>query len=322
MRKASALIVTAGLLLASLTACSTPGATATECTPPFNAGASSKLVSVTGDVGAKPIVDFPTPLKTTSTELNVVVPGDGAPIVEGQQVKVDLSVYNGTTGAVVQESAYDGTSLATLIVNDQTIRGLSQALVCAQVGSRLAVTVAPDDAFGPQGGSADLGIGATDTLVFVIDVVRSYLTRADGADQPSVNGLPGVVLSENGTPGISIPSGAAPTDLKVAVLKKGTGPQVEEGDTVTVAYTGVVWETKEVFDSTWTTGTPAPLLAADGSQVQGGTIPGFAEAMIGQTVGSQVIAVIPSDQGYGDREVSGIPAGSTLVFVFDVLGIN
>jgi len=322
VRKASALIVTAGVLVASLTACSTPGVTADDCTPPVTAGPASELLSVTGAFGAKPVVDFPTPIKTATTQLNVVVPGEGTPVAEGQKVTVDLSVYNGTTGAVVQESPYDGTSQASLVVNDQTIKGLSESLLCAQVGSRLAVTVAPEDAFGPQGGNADLGIAATDTLVFVIDVVKSYLTRADGADQPSVNGMPGVVLAENGAPGITIPSGAAPTDLKVAVLKKGDGATVKEGDPVTVAYTGVAWASKEVFDSSWTNGAPASLIAADGSKVQGGVIPGFAEAMIGQPVGSQVLAVIPPDQGYGDQAVQGIPAGSTLVFVVDILGIG
>ncbi|TDW28513.1 FKBP-type peptidyl-prolyl cis-trans isomerase [Cryobacterium psychrophilum] len=322
MRKASALIVTAGLLVASLTACSAPGATANDCTSPLGEGAASNLLSVSGDVGVKPVVDFPTPIKTTTTQLNVVVPGEGAPVTEGQKVTVDLSVYNGTTGAVVQESPYDGTSQASLVVNDQTIKGLSDALLCAQVGSRIAVTVAPEDAFGPQGGNADLGITATDTLVFVIDVVKSYLTRANGADQPSVNGMPGVVLAEDGTPGITIPSGAPPTDLEIAVLKRGAGATVVEGDPVTVAYTGVIWASKEVFDSTWKTGVPVPLVAADGSKVQGGVIPGFADAMIGQTVGSQILAVIPPDRGYGDQAMTGIPAGSTLVFVVDILGID
>ena len=41
--------------------------------------------------------------------------------------------------------------------------------------------------------------------------------------------------------------------------------------------------------------------------------------MIGQTVGSQVLLVIPPDQAYGDKKQGSIPANSTLVFVVDIL---
>ncbi|WP_051972920.1 FKBP-type peptidyl-prolyl cis-trans isomerase [Cryobacterium sp. MLB-32] len=277
---------------------------------------------MTGDFGATPAVDFPTPLKTETSQLAEIIPGTGQPVVKGQKVKVDLSVYNGTTGETLQESAYDGSTQSGIVISDQTIAGLSNALECAQVGSRLAVVVSPDDAFGPQGGSADLGIAATDTIVFVIDVVKSYLTRANGAAQPAENGLPAVVLAEDGTPGITVPSATPPTELQVGVLKKGTGATVKEGEPVTVAYSGVVWGEKTAFDSTWTTGVPAEFLAADGSKTQGGVIPGFAEALIGQTVGSQIVAVIPPDQAYGDQVSGPIPANSTLVFVVDILGVN
>jgi peptidylprolyl isomerase len=322
VRKTFALIATAGLLLTTLTACSTTDSTEAGCVPPVEAGVASNLVDVTGEFGAAPRVDFPTPLKTTVTERTEVIAGSGAGLVEGQKVKIELSVYNGTTGDTIEASGYDGTSLASFVLNGQTIAGLTQGLDCAQVGSRLALAVAPDDAFGPQGGNEQIGVAATDTLVFVIDVVKSYLPRADGADQPAEAGFPSVVLAEDGTPGITIPSSAPPTELQVSVLKKGTGDVVVEGEPVTVHYTGVLWDGKTVFDSSWEADAPAEFLAADGSTVQGGVIPGFANALIGQTVGSQVIAVIPPDQGYGDQASGTIPAGSTLVFVVDILGVN
>jgi peptidylprolyl isomerase len=51
-------------------------------------------------------------------------------------------------------------------------------------------------------------------------------------------------------------------------------------------------------------------------------VPGFAQALKGQTVGSQILVVIPPSLGYGDKATSSIPAGSTLVFVIDVLGVD
>ena len=321
MRKVPALIATAGLVLATLTACS-PGSADAGCTAPVSSGDASKLVSVTGDFGSAPTVDFPTPLKTKTTQRSEIIDGSGPGLVEGQKVQVDLSVFNATTGEAIEESSYDGKSMASFVLNDQTLTGLTDGLLCAQVGSRVAVVASAEDAFGPGGGNADIGVAADDSLVFVIDVVKSYPTRADGANQLPVAGLPAVVLAEDGTPGITIPSAEPPTELKVGVLKKGDGETVTEGSTVTVQYTGVLWDSKEVFDSSWAAGSPAAFVAADGSKTQGGVIPGFANALIGQTVGSQIVAVLPPDQAYGDQATDTIPAGSTLVFVVDILGVD
>jgi FKBP-type peptidyl-prolyl cis-trans isomerase len=324
VRRASAVIVTAGLLLATLTGCSAAGAT-TDCVAPVSDGDASRLLTVSSNVGAAPTVDFPTPLYTQTTQRQVIVPGTGPGLVAGQQAKIELNVYNGTTGAPIQVSAYDGTSASLVTLNAQTaqdLKGLTLGLSCAREGSRVAVVVSPDDGLGPQGGNPDLGIGSTDALVFVMDVVKTYLPRANGAEQIPVNGLPAVVLADNGTPGITISSGTPPTTLQVETLKKGTGAAVTEGDTVTVHYTGLIWATKEVFVSSWPKDTPAQLLAADGSTTPNGVVPGLATALIGQTVGSQVLTVIPPDQGYGDTAQQGIPANSTLVYVVDILGIG
>ncbi|TFD73032.1 FKBP-type peptidyl-prolyl cis-trans isomerase [Cryobacterium fucosi] len=322
MRRAPALVATAALLMTVLSGCSISGTAAVSCQSPVTDGAAAKLVTVTGTAGSAPSVSFPTPLKSKTTQRTEILPGTGDGLVTGQQVKLELSVYNGTSGKVIDVSKYDASSATTFVLNDKTIKGLAEGLQCAQVGSRVAVVVSPDDAFGPQGGNAQIGVAKDDSLVFVIDVVKSYLPRATGADQIVANGLPGVVLAADGTPGITVPSGAAPKKQQIGVLKKGSGRKVAEGDTVTVHYTGVLWAEKTVFDSSWANGGPVQFLAADGSKTQGGIIPGFANALIGQTVGSQVVTVIPPAQGYGDAAQASIPAGSTLIFVADILGIG
>jgi peptidylprolyl isomerase len=318
-------MATAGLLLAVLTGCSPAGSDtgAADCTAPIKDGKASQLVEVSGDFGEAPEVDFPTPLKTKTTQRTEVIAGKGPGLVLGQKTKVDLSVYNGTSGELIEQSEYDGKSQASFVLSDKTIKGLTNGLRCAQQGSRVAVVVAPKDAFGEQG-NEQIGVAKDDSLVFVFDVVKAYLPRANGTNQAVASGLPAVVLAENGEPGITIPSGDAPKKLEKGTLKKGAGKKVSEGDTVTVHYTGVIWgsDSKEPFDSSWDRGEPVEFVAADGSKTEGGVIPGFADALIGQTVGSQVVAVIPPDQGYGDQASEAIPAGSTLVFVVDILGIN
>jgi peptidylprolyl isomerase len=322
VRKASALIATAGLLIAVLTGCSSPNSSGGDCAPKAKDGAASKLVSVKGDEGSAPKVTFPTPIKTDTTERKIIDEGTGRGVTTGQKVKVELSAYNGTTGKPIQQSKYDGSDAASFVLNDTTIAGLVKGLTCAKEGSRVAVVVAPDDAFGPQGGNAQIGVGKDDSMVFVVDIVKTYLPRANGEPQAVAADLPAVVLAKNGEPGITVPSADPPKKLEVGVLKEGDGAKVKEGDTITVHYTGVVWKTKEVFDSSWKRNAPAEFVAADGSKTQGGVIAGFADALIGKKVGSQIIAVIPPDQGYGDKAQGSIPANSTLIFVVDILGIG
>jgi peptidylprolyl isomerase len=52
-----------------------------------------------------------------------------------------------------------------------------------------------------------------------------------------------------------------------------------------------------------------------------GVVPGFARALIGQTVGSRVLVAIPPSEGYpAGQEPASIPANATMIFVIDILG--
>ena len=54
----------------------------------------------------------------------------------------------------------------------------------------------------------------------------------------------------------------------------------------------------------------------------GSIIDGWIKGLVGQTVGSQVLLVIPPDLAYGATEQGTIPANSTLVFVVDILAAS
>nr|WP_241429195.1 FKBP-type peptidyl-prolyl cis-trans isomerase [Agrococcus sp. ARC_14] len=97
---------------------------------------------------------------------------------------------------------------------------------------------------------------------------------------------------------------------------EGTGEPVAEGDNVLVHYTGIVWETQEVFDSSWERGAPTPMTIDDAS-----LIPGFVDAVVGQPIGSQVVVSIPQELGYNDPATrpESIGEGEHLLFVIDIL---
>jgi peptidylprolyl isomerase len=104
--------------------------------------------------------------------------------------------------------------------------------------------------------------------------------------------------------------------LKVAQLVKGAGEPVKDGDMVTMHYSGFIWADGSKFDSSWDRGEPAQFA------VPGQLIKGFGTGVVGQTVGSRVILVIPPSLGYGSEATGSIPADSTLIFVVDILGTS
>ncbi|WP_448004653.1 FKBP-type peptidyl-prolyl cis-trans isomerase [Agromyces bauzanensis] len=310
MRSSFALIATAGLVAVTLSGCASAPA------PEATSGQSSDVVVVTGDFGDKPRVEFPTPLVPGETQCTEVIAGEGDRLQEGQQALIGLAVYNGATGDELQTVGFGDEDPIAVTIAEGALPGLNKALSCAQVGSRVAAVVPAEDAFGEQG-NPSVGIEPGDSIVFVIDVQRAFASRADGSVRLSRDGFPAVVLAPDGRPGITVPKAAPPEELETEVLKQGNGEPVEDGDSVVVHYTGVLWDDNTVFDSSWETGTPATFVVGEGANV----IPGFSTALIGQTVGSQIGVIVPPSEGYGDEGNDKVPGGATLFFVVDILGV-
>lgn len=321
MRTAVALAI-AGIIAASLTACSS-GPDSGDCTPAAS-GSVSDSVKLSGDFGSEPTVEFTAPLTVDSTQRTVTVPGDKRTefAQSGDDATVNFVLYNGTTGVKVASSYEDGSPSTFTLDEDLFLPGLVKSIVCSAAGDRVVGVIPPAEAFGANG-SQNIEVAAGESLVFVVDVISiepaaeptDVPTAADGEPQPPVEGLPTVTLAEDGTPTITIPDTAPPSGLQIAVLKKGSGTVVGDGDTVTVQYLGMNYNTKTVFDDSWSRGAPAVFATT-------GVIPGFGQAMVGQAVGSQILVVIPPDLGYGPA--GGTPDGSigatdTIVFVIDIL---
>lgn len=283
------------------------------------AGAASDAVTIDGDYGQKPVYEFDGPLSPDTTERTIVSEGDGAEIDEGDIVDLNYSIINGATAEEI-ESTYDQGTSVQLRVDTlaPVLSGLSKTIACATEGSRIVGVIPPVDAFG-EAGAPEFGLEASQSLVFIADIVRiapEPLVRAEGEPQEAPADFPVVELAESGVPTITIPDAEPPAGYEEATLILGDGDVVPDGATVTVHYTGINWNTGEVFDSSWERGQPA-------SFPTGGVIPGFRDALVGSTVGSQIVAIIPPELGYGPQ--GGTPDGSigaddTIVFVVDILG--
>ena len=189
-------------------------------------------------------------------------------------------------------------------------------LLGERVGSRVMIAIAPKEGMATQ--LASDAIKKNDTLLFIVDVHGAHepLKRATGTAVAPVDGLPTVKLAKNGAPTITMPKADAPGSLVVQPLIKGDGPVVQAGQTITVHYTGAIWDSGKVFDSSWKAGDPVQFPIGAGAVIKG-----WDDGLVGQTVGSQVLLAIPPDLGYGSagNTKAGIKGTDTLVFVVDIL---
>ena len=311
--KKSILLLSSIVLTASLTSCAP--AENYACAG-FETGAQVESISVTGALEEKPVVSFPSPLSADSIQSRVVIAGEG-PVFTGRNlIEFEFAGYNGGNGQLIQQTSFDGTQTQTGAFGPGEVPNFCEALAGAKEGSRIVAIIPPDQAHSGEGVPA-LGVGAADAFIFVIDLKRVFLEKATGDSVAPEAGLPTVVTTPDGVPGVTIPTSAAPTELRVAQLIRGAGEVVEEGQKVTLHYSGFLWDSSEKFDSSWDSGEAVQFQMQDGALIEG-----FLSAVIGQPVGSQVIAVIPPALGYGDAGAGTIPPGATLVFVIDILGTN
>lgn len=125
--------------------------------------------------------------------------------------------------------------------------------------------------------------------------------------------LPTITRDANGAPSIDFAGATKPEGLAVEVLEAGDGPEVKEGQSITVHYAGWLWDGAK-FDASWDRGEPISFGLARGSLIEG-----WVDGLAGQPVGSKVLLVVPPEKGYGQRTMGPIPGGSTLVFMVDIL---
>jgi peptidylprolyl isomerase len=270
-----------------------------------SSAASLDDITVDGTFGEKPKVTFDTPFQASSALHTVLTKGDGEPVADGQQVKAQLLTVDGGTGKELQNSYDSGQPVGFPLSAEQINPGLYDAVKGVPVGSRV-LAVVPGD-----------GKDAS-SVVLVMDVLDAHTvpSRASGTPVTPPPGLPTVSLADDGAPTITLPDAPPPSELIVQPLITGAGPKVEQGQTITVHYTGVKWPGGDVFDSSWQKGQPAQFPIGVGK-----VIPGWDAGLVGQTVGSQVLLVIPPAQGYGEQgqPSAGIKGTDTLVFVVDIL---
>jgi len=296
---------------------SKPSASSSSSAAANNPNANAS-VTVAGAFGTTPVVKIPKLDANNKLTVKTVIQGTGATVTKSDAMAANFVLYfwNGTTNSL---KANTFTSNPT-VIGGTMLPGLETALIGQKVGSRVLAVIPPADGYGTSGNS-QLGITGSTTLVFVIDVLKSYSDTASASGTQESNGggtLPTVTAHPGNAPTITVPSNKPPTTLVTKTLIKGTGPKIAKGQYVIAQYTGYIWRTKKVFDSSWSSGSPFGfVIGASPEQV----ISGWDTGLAGQTVGSRVMLVIPPKDAYGSTGASqaGITGTDTLVFVVDII---
>ena len=319
MRRAAALVITPLLAALALAGCGSSSSSSS------NAAASDtyKSVTATGTFGKAPTVKIPAATGSGALYTKTVIQGSGAALTTSEGMVGNYVAYDwsGKTHKLLGSSFTAG---KPSLFTGTLLPGLETALIGQKLGSRVLAVIPPKEGFGTNGNST-AGIGKTDTLVFVIDMISAFNQNSVPGTQATNGGgtLPTVTAPAAGStagPTITIPAKVTPsTTLQVKTLIKGTGAMVTKGQNLVVQYTGVNWRTGKVFDSSWARNSPYTVVIGAGQVIKG-----WDTGLVGQTVGSRVLLVIPPADGYGKTGAStaGIKGTDTLVFVVDILAAD
>lgn len=279
-----------------------------------DSSSSTNLDDITVNGGDNPKVDVGKDFSTKSTEKRVVTKGDGDQVADGDSVKVNYVAVNGRTGKQFDNSFTSKSPLTVTLDEKSALPGFVKALNGQVVGSRVLVAIPPKDGFGQA--NDQLGIKATDTMVFLFDIVAKVPSEASGEAKNLPKDVPDIV-EKDGQPASFKATKDTPDKVSKAsahVAIEGDGPAVEKGQSLSIQYVGQVYPDGEIFDSSWERGAPANLGL---DQV----IKCWQDLIPGQKIGSRVVLVCPADTAYGDKPQPGSPIkpGDTLMFAIDLL---
>jgi peptidylprolyl isomerase len=302
------------------------GSSGSASSPAVPTGDPWKSVTIAGTGKAPTITLGGKPFAVAQTTEKVVTPGKGATLTKANGISANYVLVDGKSGKQL-DSSFGKTAAGLDLSSPRLMPGLAKGLIGQRVGSRVLVGIPPAEAFGPQG-NAQLGVAATDSVIFLVDVVSAVtpLTTATGTAVAPKKGLPAVQMHGAKAPSVTIPKtngklDPPPTSLVVQQLVKGKGVKTRAGQSIKVNYHGVVWGSGNAFDSSYTRG-EAATFPIGVKQV----ISGWDKGLVGQPVGSRVLLVVPPAEGYGPsggpKDAAGkqsIGGKDTLVFVVDIL---
>ncbi|MEP3837027.1 MAG: FKBP-type peptidyl-prolyl cis-trans isomerase [Algibacter sp.] len=232
--------------------------------------------------------------QSSNTGLYYVIdnPGTGVSPTGTDRVKVAYTGYL-TDGTVFDESPEEGVSFSYL---NSLISGFAEGITYFKEGGSGKLIIPAHLAYGSYSTGS---IPAGSVIIFDIELIYvNYKTENEAEIQS--------YLTENNLMALQ-----SDTGLYYTIDEPGDGQQPTLTDNVTVTYKGYLTN-GDVFDEN-TTGAYFDLSTL---------ITGFAEGITYFKEGGSGTLYIPAHLAYGNNAVSGIEAGSVIIFDIELLSVN
>lgn len=149
---------------------------------------------------------------------------------------------------------------------------------------------------------------ATAVVIIVLVVAGFLIVRKNRGKMPD--------YSNANSSQVVATTSALPVALSVEDIKEGIGSEVKSGDTIVLNYKGTLTDGTQ-FDSSYERGKPFTTQIGVGQVIKGWDL-----GVIGMKVGGKRKLTIPPELAYGDRDIGGIGANSTLIFELELLEIK
>ncbi|WP_159716759.1 MULTISPECIES: hypothetical protein [Actinomyces] len=270
------------------TAMASPAATMLPADTPLD-----QAMSVSGRVGARPVVKLKAPLSAPSSLIkDTLITGEGRALQSGDAALLSIATFSGTDGkntttpgADSEGNEHTGRRLVSVSVDQASLNELTDIVKGTTEGTRLVLR-------GPV-----VVDGATSTEITVIDVLP---TLASGTAVAPVAGMPAVIPGDSGGVTLSLAGLPAPTRSTAAVLIQGTGEQVHSDSRIIARVQAISWTDGSVITNDY--GAKVLPVAVDLSNAK--TYAGLRNHLVDVPVGSRVVLALPADQARGDRPVA------------------
>ena len=275
-----------------------PRPAADEASAPESATQSTTLglfdrVTVSGRVGATPVVKLTAPLSAPSSLItDTLITGEGRTLQVGDAALLSIATFSGTDGTNTTSPGADssgdehtGRRLVSVSVDQASLNDLTDIITGTTEGTRLVLR-------GPL-----VVDGTPSTEITVIDVLP---TTASGTEVAPAAGMPTVTPGDAGALTLSTSGLPAPTRSTAAMLIQGTGEQVHSDSRIIARVQAISWADGSVITDDY--GATALPIAVDMSNAK--TYAGLRNHLVDVPVGSRMVLALPADQARGDRPVA------------------